>query len=83
MDYVDKEEIREVIERCGGRVTGSVSKKTTHLIAGRDSGPSKVLTLVDEQLAFIMFLDIFLFIRDIKSFFIYEVTRIVPLLHAQ
>ncbi|OQR75721.1 replication factor C subunit 1-like [Tropilaelaps mercedesae] len=42
MDYVEKEEIRDVVERCGGRITGSVSGKTTHLIAGRDSGPTKV-----------------------------------------
>lgn len=42
MDYVEKDEIKEVVERCGGRITGNVSGKTTHLIAGRDAGPAKV-----------------------------------------
>ncbi|XP_022660510.1 replication factor C subunit 1-like isoform X1 [Varroa destructor] len=42
MDYVEKDEIKEVVERCGGRITGNVSGKTTHLIAGRDAGPAKI-----------------------------------------
>ena len=42
MDYVEKDEIKRVVEQCGGKITGNISGKTTHLIAGRDAGPAKV-----------------------------------------
>ena len=31
---ISREEASDVIRRLGGKVTGSVSKKTTHLLAG-------------------------------------------------
>ena len=31
-------EAKSLIERAGGRVSGSVSKKTDYLVAGRDPG---------------------------------------------
>ena len=37
-----KSDIRRVVERAGGRVTSSVSKKTTHLLIGRLPGSSKI-----------------------------------------
>jgi DNA ligase (NAD+) len=36
-----REEIIRRIERAGGKVAGSVSKKTSYLVAGADVGPSK------------------------------------------
>ncbi|XP_003745669.2 replication factor C subunit 1 [Galendromus occidentalis] len=42
MDYVEKDEIKRIVEQCGGKITSSISGKTTHLIAGRDAGPAKV-----------------------------------------
>jgi len=36
-----REEIAEMIERAGGRVTGSVSRKTDYLVVGRDPGGTK------------------------------------------
>jgi DNA ligase (NAD+) len=35
---ISREEAAETIRRLGGKVTGSVSKKTTHLLAGEDAG---------------------------------------------
>ena len=35
---ISREEASDVIRRLGGKVTGSVSKKTTHLLAGDDAG---------------------------------------------
>jgi DNA ligase (NAD+) len=37
-----REEIIRRIERAGGKVTGSVSKKTTYLVAGADVGQAKM-----------------------------------------
>ena len=37
-----REEIIRRIERAGGKVAGSVSKKTAYLVAGADVGPAKV-----------------------------------------
>jgi DNA ligase (NAD+) len=37
-----REQIREVIERYGGRVTGSVSRNTTFVLAGADPGQNKI-----------------------------------------
>ncbi len=35
---ISREEASDIIRRLGGKVTGSVSKKTTHLLAGDDAG---------------------------------------------
>lgn len=35
---ISREEASEMIRRLGGKVTGSLSKKTTHLLAGDDAG---------------------------------------------
>ena len=42
LDYVEKEEAKEAIERLGGKVTSSVTKKTSYLVTGRDPGPVKI-----------------------------------------
>ena len=38
----ERDELKEIIEKHGGKVTGNVSKKTSYLVTGRDSGESKV-----------------------------------------
>ncbi|MCH8535013.1 MAG: NAD-dependent DNA ligase LigA [Flavobacteriaceae bacterium] len=40
-EKVSRKELKELIEKNGGKNTGSISKKTTFLIAGDQMGPSK------------------------------------------
>lgn len=42
IEYFDKDQIKMMIEQHGGRLTTSVSKKTSHLVIGREPGESKV-----------------------------------------
>ena len=39
---MERDETKSLIERYGGKVTGNISKKTTYLVQGRDSGVSKL-----------------------------------------
>ncbi|XP_052055540.1 replication factor C subunit 1 isoform X2 [Apodemus sylvaticus] len=41
LESFEREEAKSLIERYGGKVTGNVSKKTSYLVMGRDSGQSK------------------------------------------
>ncbi|KAH0452256.1 hypothetical protein IEQ34_019555 [Dendrobium chrysotoxum] len=41
LDSLEREEAEDLIKRHGGRVTGSVSKKTTYLLADEDIGGKK------------------------------------------
>ena len=38
-----REEAKNLIQSCGGKVTGSVSKKTDYVIAGNDAGSKLAL----------------------------------------
>ncbi|XP_019732229.1 replication factor C subunit 1 isoform X1 [Hippocampus comes] len=42
LESMERDETKSLIERYGGKVTGNVSKKTTYLVQGRDSGVSKL-----------------------------------------
>lgn len=42
LESMERDETKSLIERYGGKVTGNISKKTTYLIQGRDSGVSKL-----------------------------------------
>lgn len=42
LESMEREDAKSLIERYGGKVTGNVSKKTTYLVQGRDSGVSKL-----------------------------------------
>ena len=37
-----RDEIKNIIELNGGKVSSSVSKKTSYLVAGKNIGPSKL-----------------------------------------
>jgi DNA ligase (NAD+) len=39
---LSREQAKELIERAGGKVSGSVSKKTNYVVAGEDSGAKLV-----------------------------------------
>merc|ERR1719430_1175814 len=41
-DSLEREEAGELIKKLGGKVTGSVSKNTTYLVAGEEAGVSKL-----------------------------------------
>ena len=47
LESFEREDAKSIIERFGGRVTGSVSKKTSYLIVGRDAGESKLNKVSD------------------------------------
>lgn len=42
LESLERDECKNLIEKYGGRVTGSISSKTTYLISGRDGGQSKL-----------------------------------------
>ncbi|XP_030588294.1 replication factor C subunit 1 [Archocentrus centrarchus] len=42
LESMEREDAKALIERYGGKVTGNVSKKTTYVVQGRDSGASKL-----------------------------------------
>lgn len=51
-----REELKQTIERYGGKVVSSVSSKTSYLVAGNESGPSKLekaerhgVNIIDEE----------------------------------
>ncbi|KAG7314017.1 hypothetical protein KOW79_022513 [Hemibagrus wyckioides] len=41
LESMERDDAKSLIERYGGKVTGNVSRKTTYLVLGRDSGVSK------------------------------------------
>ncbi|KAK0152836.1 Replication factor C subunit 1 [Merluccius polli] len=56
LESMERDDAKSMIERYGGKVTGNVSKKTTYLVLGRDSGASKTekaenfgTTILDED----------------------------------
>lgn len=42
LESMEREETKSLIERYGGKVTSNISKRTTYLVQGRDSGVSKL-----------------------------------------
>lgn len=41
LESMERDDAKALIERYGGKVTGNISKKTTYMVQGRDSGVSK------------------------------------------
>ena len=42
LESIEREEAADLIQRYGGKVTQSVSKKTSYVVVGRDPGESKL-----------------------------------------
>ena len=45
LESIEREEAADLIQRYGGKVTQSVSKKTSYVIVGRDPGEHKFFKL--------------------------------------
>ena len=42
LESLERDETKSLIERYGGKVTQSISKKTDYVVVGRDAGLSKI-----------------------------------------
>ena len=42
LESLERDEAKSLIERHGGRVTTTISKKTNHIVIGREAGESKL-----------------------------------------
>ena len=42
LESIERDDAADLIQRYGGKVTGSVSKKTSYLVVGRDAGERKI-----------------------------------------
>ena len=56
LESLERDEAKSLVEKYGGKVTGNVSKKTSYLVAGRDSGQSKMSKVILYKLKFILIL---------------------------
>lgn len=50
LESMERDDAKSLIERYGGKVTSSISKKTTYLVQGRDSGVSKLEKVTEKKL---------------------------------
>ena len=46
-EKVSRKELKELIEKNGGKNTGSISAKTNYLVAGEKMGPAKLAKATD------------------------------------
>ena len=42
LESLERDEAKSLVERYGGKVTGSVSNRTSYIVVGRDPGASKI-----------------------------------------
>ena len=42
LETIEREEAVSLIKQCGGRVTSSISRKTSYIVVGDEPGPSKI-----------------------------------------
>lgn len=47
LESMERSESQSLIERYGGKVTGSLSKRTSYVVVGRDAGESKMAKVND------------------------------------
>lgn len=43
LEFLERDEVKSLIEKYGGKVIGSISKKISYLVVGRDVGESKLI----------------------------------------
>lgn len=56
LESMERDDAKSLIERYGGKVTSSISKKTTYLVQGRDSGVSKLEKVTEKKLITFLFI---------------------------
>ena len=49
LESIERDEAADLIQRYGGKVTQSVSKKTSYIVVGRDAGESKLSKVRSSQ----------------------------------
>ena len=47
LESIERDDAADLIQRYGGKVTQSVSKKTSYIVVGRDPGDSKLSKVKD------------------------------------
>ena len=47
LESIERDDAADLIQRYGGKVTQSVSKKTSYIVVGRDAGESKLFRVRD------------------------------------
>ena len=49
LDSLEREDAADIIKKYGGKVTGSVSGKTSYVVVGEDAGESKLAKVRQEK----------------------------------
>ena len=49
LESIERDDAVDLIQRYGGKVTGSLSKKTNYIVVGRDAGQSKLTKVCPTQ----------------------------------
>ena len=52
LESIERDDAADLIQRYGGKVTQSVSKKTSYIVVGRDAGDSKLSKVRDSSRIF-------------------------------
>ena len=47
LESIERDDAADLVQRYGGKVTQSVSKKTSYIVVGRDPGESKLSKVLD------------------------------------
>lgn len=64
LESMERDDAKSLIERYGGKVTSNISKKTTYLVQGRDSGVSKLEKVTEKKLWGGFFVVVFFLIQN-------------------
>ena len=65
LESMEREQVSDLIKKYGGKVTVSVSKKTSYLVVGEDAGQSKLSKVHHCGYLFFLWLSIHLFVFNI------------------
>ena len=63
LESIERDDAADLIQRYGGKVTQSVSKKTSCIVVGRDAGESKLSKVRDSPSIFYILLYLLYVVR--------------------